>query len=228
MSPEPACGRGILGRGDAAGDRFVLGLFAGNISACEDTFCETRMGLTYFKRFRMEIDLSQPLFACPRLPAGYHLRPWHESLLEAHAETKYRCFCDEIDANVFPSLGHLDGCLRMMRDISEGPNFVAPATWLLQYLDPACERIESCGTIQGIRTRESLGAIQNVGVVLAHRGRGLGSVLLYQSLVGFREAGLQRVSLEVTARNFGAQRLYRRLGFRRVRTVYKTAEVAYA
>ena len=49
-----------------------------------------------------------------------------------------------------------------------------------------------------------------------------------KSLEGFREAGVFRVTLEVTAKNQDAQRLYERLGFRRLRTVYKTAEVAYA
>jgi ribosomal protein S18 acetylase RimI-like enzyme len=70
--------------------------------------------------------------------------------------------------------------------------------------------------------------VQNFGVVREHRGRGLGTLLLQKSLEGFRTAGVFRVTLEVTAKNQDAQRLYQRLGFRRLRTVYKTAEVAYA
>jgi len=38
---------------------------------------------------------------------------------------------------------------------------------------------------------------------------------------------LPRAFLEVTAENVGAIRLYQRLGFRNVRTVYKAVEVAY-
>lgn len=186
------------------------------------------MGVTYFKRFRMEIDLAQPLFSAPPLPPGYCLKPWSESLLEAHAETKYRCFRWEIDADVFPSLGHVDGCRRLMREITQPDRFVATATWLLEYTDPYGFESEFCGTIQGIRTRSNLGAVQNVGVTPKHRGRGLGTALLHHSMAGFREAGLQRVSLEVTAKNRDAQRLYRRLGFRQIKTVYKTVEVAYA
>ncbi len=186
------------------------------------------MGLTYFKRFRMERDLTAPLFSVPRLPTGYRLREWREPLLEAHAEAKYRCFRWEIDADVFPALGDIDGCRRLMRDIAHPDRFVAGATWLLEYAAPFGFETEYCGTIQGIRTRSDCGAIQNVGVVHGHRGLGLGTALLHRSLLGFREMGVRRVSLEVTAKNQSALRLYERLGFRKIKVVYKAAEVAYA
>ena len=186
------------------------------------------MGLTYFKRYRMEIQLTRPLFAWPELPPEYEVHAWQETLLEAHARTKFRCFRHEIDANVFPALGHIDGCLNLMREITRPDRFVPEATWLAVHRDPASGRVEYCGTVQGIRKRNGLGAVQNVGIVPEHRGRGLGTYLLRLALEGFREAGFKRVMLEVTAKNQAAQRLYRRMGFRRVRTVYKTAEVAYA
>ncbi|MBC8871306.1 MAG: GNAT family N-acetyltransferase [Planctomycetes bacterium] len=186
------------------------------------------MGLTYFKRYRMEFDLTRPLFPVWEMPVGYRFRPWDDALLAAHAETKYRCFRYELDASVFPSLGHIDGCRRLMQEITRQEAFVREATWLLEYGDPAKNRPEFCGTIQGMLSRKGIGSVQNVGIVPEHRGRGLGTLLLRKSLEGFCEAGLKRVSLEVTAKNAGARRLYRRLGFRMVRTVYKTAEVAHA
>ena len=68
------------------------------------------MALTYFKRFRMELDLrrwaGQPLPA----PPGYRLWPWDAALLGAHADVKYRCFQHELDANIFPCFGSRDGC----------------------------------------------------------------------------------------------------------------------
>ena len=88
--------------------------------------------------------------------------------------------------------------------------------------------MEACGTFQAIHDGYALGSVQNVGVTRGIRGRGLGSLLLYHALVGFREMGIKRAFLEVTARNTGAVRLYHRLGFRCVKTVYKAAEVAYA
>ena len=71
------------------------------------------MGLTYFKRYRMEMELDQLPSLLPSLPSGYRCIPWEESLREDHAETKYRCFCYEIDANVFPCLGEFTGCRKL-------------------------------------------------------------------------------------------------------------------
>jgi ribosomal protein S18 acetylase RimI-like enzyme len=40
--------------------------------------------------------------------------------------------------------------------------------------------------------------------------------------------GITQVGLEVTAENHGAVKLYRHLGFRTVRTLYKSVELAYS
>jgi mycothiol synthase len=81
--------------------------------------------------------------------------------------------------------------------------------------------------VQGVKDSTGIGAVQNLGVVPRHRGKLLGSILLVRSLVGFQRAGVRRVFLEVTSQNQGAIKLYERLGFRAVKTVYKAVEVAY-
>lgn len=180
------------------------------------------MASTYFKRFRMEADLLIPRRPAV-LPEGYRLIAWNEALLDAHARTKYRAFCDEIDAVVFPCLGDLEGCRRLMREIRRKPGFLADATWLIARV-VAPGQHAWCGTIQGVVDKLGTGMIQNVGIVPGHRGRGLGSLLVQQAMNGFGRAGLRKASLEVTAENTSAARLYRRLGFRRARTVYKVVE----
>jgi len=185
------------------------------------------MGLTYFKRYRMEISLDGRTPSSPPLRSCYRLLPWNESLLAAHGEVKYLSFRDEIDANVFPCLGEHAGCQRLMSEISTRAGFIPEATWLVLYLSPNGRDDEYCGTIQGIRDRFGYGAIQNLGIVPGHRDQGLGTVLMLKALEGFRSVGLNRVHLEVTAENEGAIRLYRRLGFSTVKTVFKVAEVAY-
>jgi len=186
------------------------------------------MALTYFKRYRMEIDLAGLDLSAPELPDGYSLLSWHPSLLDSHADAKYQSFRTEIDSNVFPCLGDSDGCRRLMGEIAGKDGFLPEATWLLAHRDEPGEPIEYCGTIQGIRDRHDCGAIQNLGITPPHRGLGLGSMLLTQSLAGFRRRGLPRVCLEVTSQNDGAIRLYHRLGFRTVRTVYKAVDVVCA
>jgi mycothiol synthase len=162
------------------------------------------------------------------LPPGYRLLAWHESLLEAHAEAKYHSFKNELDANVFPCLGDQAGCLRLMREIVRKDGFLPQATWLLVYDGDHGFHSEFCGTIQGIRDRAGMGAIQNLGITPEHRGHGLGTVLMLKALDGFRRAGLRWAVLEVTAQNDGAIRLYRRMGFSKAKTVYKPVEVVYS
>lgn len=184
------------------------------------------MGVTYFKRWRMEFDLSGPIPDLGEIPAGYTLVPWQPTLLDAHAEVKFRSFHSEIDANVFPNLANRDGCQRLMAEIAQRKSFVPEATWLAQFWPASARRPEIVGTIQGVVDDDELGAIQNVGVTAAHRGRRIGSFLLSACLSGFKKTGLSRVYLEVTAQNVGAVRLYERLGFQHTRTVYKAVQVA--
>ncbi|HVS38287.1 MAG TPA: N-acetyltransferase [Gemmataceae bacterium] len=169
--------------------------------------------VSYFKRYKMEAELRD--LPPPALPPGFDWLSWSEGQLPAHAEVLYESFHQEIDAIVFPSLATFDGCVTLMTVVSRRLNFLAGATWLV--VGPT----GPCGAIQGLHERGSVGAIQNLGVSPAWRGRGIGEALVLQALHGFQRAGLARGLLEVTGQNETAQRLYRRLGFRRIKTLYK-------
>jgi len=184
------------------------------------------MSVSYFKRFRMELDLRGRQFSPAYVPAGYRLVPWDPELLAEHAAAKYQSFRDEIDADIFNCLAELDGCQRLMQEISLKDGFLPEATWLAVYLREG--EAECCGTIQGIRATAKYGAIQNVGITPLHRGRGLGTALLAAALEGFQHVGLTRAYLEVTAQNDRAVQLYKRLGFRRTKTLFKAVELAYS
>jgi GNAT superfamily N-acetyltransferase len=177
--------------------------------------------IAYFKRFKMEIDLIAPP-RVPTLPAGFYWVPWEAGLLDLHADVLFRSFMGEIDSQVFPSLGNRIGCRQLMQEIGRKDTFVPGATWLV-----GCQE-GCCGTVQGLSDRLGMGAVQNLGVVECFRGRGLGTALLMQALGGFRKAGLAVGFLEVTAQNEAAVRLYRRLGFRRKKTIYKPVETTLA
>ena len=184
------------------------------------------MSVNYFKRYRMEIDLRGRKLLPVGVPAGYRLLAWEADRLADHAEVKYQSFRHEIDADVFSCLSDLDGCYRLMEEITLKEGFLPEATWLA-----ACTRageLEYCGTIQGIRATHRYGAVQNVGITPAHRGCGLGSALVFAALLGFQQVGLPRAYLEVTAQNERAVRLYRRLGFRRTKTLFKAVELTYS
>jgi len=187
------------------------------------------MMLTYFKRYRMELELRH---GCPAavLPHGYWWLPWHDSLLDVHAEVKSLCFQQDLDSVVFPNLGHLAGCRELMLAIRNRIGFCPAATWLVvsaagTEFSPAGGCV---GTVQGVIDGNGRGAIQNLGVIPEYRGKGLGRALLFKALAGFAGAGATRAMLEVTARNEPAVRMYRSVGFRSKKTLYRGVEVPEA
>ncbi len=182
------------------------------------------MGMSYFRRYRMEIDLRQRTLAEPSLPSGYAWLAWDESLLERHAHVKYESFRYELDSRIFPCLGDMYGCRRLMTEISTQSSFLPPATWLIVQQDREGNSVTDCATIQGLCHAIRLGAVQNVGVIPEHRGLGLGRALVLKSLQGFQRAKLPRVSLEVTADNHSAVGLYHAVGFTIVRSMYRAVE----
>ena len=136
------------------------------------------MAITYYKRLRMEIDLDGPPIPTP-LPGRFVWVPWEEPLLADHAEVKYQSFRHEIDAAVFPCLGDRYGCQRLMREIRRKPGFLPGATWLI-----ACPE-GYVATVQGVMDHGPIGAIQNLGVIPAYRGMGLGGPLSIARSRGF-------------------------------------------
>ena len=198
-----------------------------------------QLSLSPAKLLHMQYDLRGGVFAPGEIPAGYCFVPWREELLDDHAAVKFESFRNEIDASVFPCLGDEDGCRRLMKEISCRQGFIPQATWLIRYTPeentasvqhPSKGKgslIENCGTVQGIRAQPDVGTIQNIGIANGHRGRGLGTLLVHRCLKGFQDAGVRFVTLEVTSHNTGAFQLYKRLGFRVLKTVFKSAEISY-
>jgi ribosomal protein S18 acetylase RimI-like enzyme len=186
------------------------------------------MNFNYVKRYRMELNLLRWQCTPLRLPAGYRLVPWHTSLTMAHAHVKYHSFQGSLDAQVFPCLGELTGCQRLMSEIKAKEGFIPEATWLIEYVGAGLRQAEYCATIQAVKIQRYKASVQNIGVLPEHRGRGIGTAVIQASLLGLQQVGINQVSLEVTAENQGAVRLYRRLGFRTARTLYKSVELAYS
>ena len=186
------------------------------------------MSVSYFKRFRMEVDLRGRTLTPICVPPGYMLLAWHPHYLGDHAEAKYMSFRNEIDADVFTCLGDQIGCHQLMEEISDKEGFLPEATWLAAYVGDGMDDVEYCGTIQGIRVSSRLGGIQNIGITPEHRRRGVGTALIHAALAGFQQVGLPRAYLEVTAQNDAAVRLYKQLGFHRTKTLYKAVEFAYS
>jgi GNAT superfamily N-acetyltransferase len=182
------------------------------------------MPLTYFRRFRMEYHFGSAPLPAPALPPSYRWVAWHPALVERHAIVKYDSFLGEVDAALFPCLASVAGCHRLMHEIARQESFLPGVTWLVSWQPDVDAPAADCATIQGLQQSATHGSIQNVGVVPEHRGAGLGRALVLKALAGFRAARLRRVYLEVTAQNVRAVRLYRELGFRLARTMFKQVD----
>src|SRR5579875_3846625 len=116
----------------------------------------TVTSVSYFKRYKMEMELhSMP---SPRLPDEFAFVAWSCELLGAHADMLFGSFHQEIDAQVFPSLGDRQGALCLMIEMTRKRGFLPEATWLL--LGP----LGPCGTVQGLCERFKISAFCQAGV----------------------------------------------------------------
>jgi ribosomal protein S18 acetylase RimI-like enzyme len=144
--------------------------------------------------------------------------PFIPHLLFDHARALWAAFRDTADTTTFPALGTETGCRDLLHALTSLPTFFPAATWLA-----TVGRVQ-VGTVQTTVHAESGEAeIHNLGVVPGHRHRGVGSALLSRCLDSLAAGACRRVSLDVTASNEPALRLYRKFGFRPYKTVYLRA-----
>jgi ribosomal protein S18 acetylase RimI-like enzyme len=185
----------------------------------------SKLTAIYFKRFRMQFDLLSQQIPQPNCSSEIMFAEWDEKLLVMHGMCKWESFRREMDVNVFPCLGERDGCKRLMRDISQKDAFVPEATWLAIGKDTNPKNLVAVGTIQGLRTNATHGAIQNIGVIPSFRGKGIGRELIRRALQGFQSQGCRYVTLEVTVHNLGAIKLYESIGFQKSEIVFKVGSL---
>jgi ribosomal protein S18 acetylase RimI-like enzyme len=186
------------------------------------------MTYLYVRRYRMEVALADwrpDVTAELETSSPFRFLPWKPELLEAHAEAKWRSFVGQMDSTVFACLGDRHGCGRLMAEIVRRQGFVPEATWLAVDGSDDSEEPRPIGTVQGIEDPRMTGLVQNLGVTPERRGQRVGELLLRKAIDGFKRVGCRVASLEVTAANSSAVKLYRKLGFEISRTVYKTAVV---
>lgn len=154
------------------------------------------------------------------LPDGFCTVPWNVSQIEPHADIIYQSFHNDYDGAVFPTFQQYDKCLSLMRAVAGTPFFLPAATLLIGYSgenNTDSGLLQYVAGIQGMRHSLEFGAVQNVSVLPEFRGRGLGRALILSALYGFRNAGCRKVTLECTAENYPAVKLYQNAGFEVIR-----------
>jgi mycothiol synthase len=159
-------------------------------------------GYAWARRFsRMEVDLDEaPEAAAP--PPGIHLRPLDpERDLQAAYQILEEAFQDHWDYTPTSYLEFLEH--NVNRDDFD------PTLWILAADTQGRVGVLSAGA------QSDRGWVGQLGVLRAHRGRGIAAALLRQSFGEFWRRGLPRVGLSVDSDNLtGAVSLYERMGMR--------------
>lgn len=182
------------------------------------------MEIRYVKRLEMVFDFSLTPLPEATLPEDFFWSPWRARQADAHARLVYTAFRNDVDARVFPTFRQYEACERLTRAIASKKDFAPEATWLIgrQIVGRGgVPTVDYCASIQGIvKPETATGAIQNVAVIPGARRHGLGSALVLKSLEGFRQIGCRRATLEATAENAIAVKMYAKLGFKVARVLY--------
>lgn len=168
----------------------------------------------HLTRHKMELKLDKPL-PVPSLAEGYLWIPWDDDLLDAASEIHFLSFRGETDADLFASFRTRKGCHGLWEEVRYLQHFLPECNWLIGTAD------QLCATIQCVALSKTIGGIQNLAVLPAYRGQGLGKALVERALRVFQTLGLKSVTLEVTEENSPAFRLYQSLGFRKIATTYR-------
>ena len=168
----------------------------------------------------MVFDFAKTHLALPDLQPGFWFADWSNALIEPHADVLHRSFRDDSDGAVFTTFREYGLCRLLIETIAESHLFLPDATLLIAAGNPD-GIFEYVANIQGLKLSDDIGAIQNVAVLPEYRRQGLAKNLVLRALQGFQHAGIQRVSLEVTAENLPAVKLYEQIGFTTFNTYFK-------
>lgn len=182
----------------------------------QDNFQSGAAFKSYLKRYRMELEFNpKDKVFVPELPAGYSWQEWTWKVQEMHADAIFKSFHKEMDCKIFSSFHTQGGCSMLMREICLRADFVPEGTWLILGPDGPC------GSVQSILKKGKTLAIQNVGVIPQERRKGLAKALLLKLISSLERYNINKITLEVTAQNIAAIQLYRGLGFRKTKLIYK-------
>lgn len=173
--------------------------------------CFDGQGFERYWRHFLELDLMPPL---PKESSSSADRvvPWNPSYLQGTAETAFRSYQNQADAEICEDYRSVAGCESYVRSLVENPGcgtFLPEASFAGLDLSGV-----PCGFIICSRTSAFAGMIPQIAIDPSHQGRGLGNALMSRALMRLKGLGMRTVSLTVTAKNQRAMEWYRRLGFR--------------
>lgn len=173
------------------------------------------------KRMTMRLDLTVARIVEAELPSEFFWTSWKPRDYSYHAQILHESFRNDIDGAIFPTYGQYEACSHLIE--ASASHYVSQGTWLIGTTREATQSERASlrigrpvcyvAGIQSVDLKERRAEIQNVSVHPLYRRRGLGRALVLRALFGLQRRGFRSVSLEATALNHSAVRLYTSLGF---------------
>ena len=160
-----------------------------------------------------ELPAGIPRPAPPICPEGYSLHTWSPEAYDEAARLIHQAYQGHVDAGVNDQYRTIQGAARFLHNIIR-----FPGCGLFDTAQSTLLRDERTGELAALllcsRVRHDMGHITQLCVAPAHRGRGLGSLLLTRCAHSLARLSVRGLSLTVTESNEGAVRLYHSQGFR--------------
>lgn len=151
----------------------------------------------------------------PELPLGYELVPWNKEMKTSTAKLLVEINDQSIDNLLLPFFTTIGGCERFIQDMIDNS---------FGGLGEECTRVltynkEPIGVCFLTRISSDTINVPEVGILPAHRRKGLGKALVIHSFSNLLATNpdSSEISLAVTFDNIGARKLYESLGFKQTK-----------
>jgi len=173
-----------------------------------------------YERLLLTLDASVVLPEIPsRNRARFRAERWGDHLYDGAANVIALSYAGHIDSQINDQYRTFGGARRFLHNIVQYPgcgDFYRPASHVVWD--------QASGSVAGVVLTSFVAAgvahITQLCVAPPAQGAGLGYEMLRQAVADLRFAGALRISLTVTSKNHKAVELYRRCGFRHIRSFF--------
>jgi ribosomal protein S18 acetylase RimI-like enzyme len=173
-------------------------------------------GFRLFPREFMLLDLRAARAATPRSPA-FQFDHWQDWFFPPCARLIRLAYTGHIDSEINDQYRTEAGAAKFLRNVvllRGCGEFLADASFVLT----ARDRGEPVGMVLTSAVNLGVGHTTQICLLPGYQRQGLGRQLLEASIAALRERAFRSLSLTVTSANQTAVELYRRLGFRTIKT----------
>jgi ribosomal protein S18 acetylase RimI-like enzyme len=174
----------------------------------------SRLGFRIYPREFMRLDLPGE---APRAVAPDHTERWDDRHFQSCARLIQLAYAYHVDSEINDQYRSESGALRFLRNIILLPGcgrFLRRESFVVR--EPGSDRLTAA--VLNSEVSPGVAHTTQIAVLPGYQKRGMGRQLMETVIAALVERGFKTLTLSVTAENERAVGLYRRLGFRTVKT----------